>query len=134
MLWKIWCNHLKWREMLYLTISWCYGSKKILWIQSVLELRSINYEKMTCGEIFSIPIFVCLIDDWKGNILFHCPLDKTGRKYMWRQFTSSPTQRLIDPLKFTAYNSHCAYIVTSKLSFLIPASWVNLWQKDNCII
>ena len=24
--------------MLYLTISWCYGSKKILWLQSVLGL------------------------------------------------------------------------------------------------
>ena len=38
MLWNIWCYHLKWREMLYQTISWCYGSKKILWIQSVLGL------------------------------------------------------------------------------------------------
>ena len=27
MLWNIWYYHLKWREMLYLTISWCSDSK-----------------------------------------------------------------------------------------------------------
>ena len=32
MLWNIWYY------MLYLTISWCYGSKKIIWIQSILGL------------------------------------------------------------------------------------------------
>ena len=32
MLWNIWYHHLKWREMLYLTFAWCYGSKKTLWI------------------------------------------------------------------------------------------------------
>ena len=38
MLWNIWYYHLKWREMLDLIIPWCYGSKKNLWIQSVLGL------------------------------------------------------------------------------------------------
>ena len=32
---KIWYYHLKWRE-----ISWCYGSKKFLWIQSVFGLTA----------------------------------------------------------------------------------------------
>ena len=40
-LWNIWYYHLKWLEMLYLAISWCYGSKNILWIQSVLGLLGL---------------------------------------------------------------------------------------------
>ena len=41
MQWNIWYFYIKWREMLYPTISWCYGSKKILWIQSVLGLLGL---------------------------------------------------------------------------------------------
>ena len=42
MLCNIWCYHLRWREMLLLTISWCYGSINILWIQSVLGLLGLS--------------------------------------------------------------------------------------------
>ena len=38
--WIIWYYHLKWREMLYLTISWCYYSKKTPWIREVLGLTA----------------------------------------------------------------------------------------------
>ena len=37
-LWNIWYI---WRELLYRTISWCYDSKKILWIHSVLGLLGL---------------------------------------------------------------------------------------------
>ena len=32
MLWDIWYYHLKYKEMLYLTISWCHGSKLTDWL------------------------------------------------------------------------------------------------------
>ena len=44
MLRDIWYYHSKWREMLYLTISWCYGSKKILGLQLVLGLTLGGWE------------------------------------------------------------------------------------------
>ena len=31
----------KMKEVVYLTISWCYGSKKILWVQSILGLLGL---------------------------------------------------------------------------------------------
>ena len=42
--------------MLYLTISWCYGSKKILWMQSDLGLLELTGEttratRWNLGEI-----------------------------------------------------------------------------------
>ena len=49
MLWNIWYYHLKWREMLYLSISWYYGSKKILWIQSVLGLLGLFLKNVDFG-------------------------------------------------------------------------------------
>ena len=53
MQWNIWYSYLKWREMLCLTISWCYDSK----IRSVLGLaggeggsRLLN-QKLTFGVL-----------------------------------------------------------------------------------
>ena len=42
----------KCREMLYLTISWCYGSKKILWIQSVSGLTGGGSKKLKSKNHF----------------------------------------------------------------------------------
>ena len=44
--------HLKWRDVLYLTISWCYGSKKILWIHVKDLLMVCNKLKVLWIHIF----------------------------------------------------------------------------------
>ena len=55
--WNIWYYQLRWREMLYLTISWCYGSKSILWIQLVLGCQSNVWSpKCTGGGVNSLGI------------------------------------------------------------------------------
>ena len=82
MFWNTWYHYLKWREMLYLTISWCYDSKKILWIRSVSKYpvnvcqgaRQPNYLSVNVfafleREISSIYYFLSYKDSPPNNFL-----------------------------------------------------------------
>ena len=59
MLWNIWYYHLKWREMIYLTISWCYGSKMILWAESLKDVVGENSDER------SAPWFCVFFETWR---------------------------------------------------------------------
>ena len=74
--------YYKCREMLYLTISWCYDSKKILWIRSVSKYpvnvcqgaRQLNYLSVNVfafleREISSIYYFLSYKDSPPNNFL-----------------------------------------------------------------
>ena len=70
MLRNIWYYHLKWREMLYLTISWCHGSKKILWIQPVLRhTKKWHFESFWIFEMSLRWVWAILSLRWVWAIL-----------------------------------------------------------------
>ena len=72
MLWNIWYYHLKWWAVSYPTILWCYDSKIILWIRSVLGLtgtRVLNgifhiRTHLKYCDIVVVKVFRCRQPTW----------------------------------------------------------------------